>query len=109
MFNSRDRVGLSFRYNLVGTFITVVAIVIALPYGINAVTGAVALSSLYTLVSFRVGIGLIGLRTRHVMVILGPPTLAATVMWLAILAIRSYSVDALDVPVLLLLCMYCSE
>ena len=102
LFNSRDRVGLSFRYNLVGTFITVVAIVIALPYGINAVTGAVALSSLYTLVSFRVGIGLIGLRTRHVMVILGPPTLAATVMWLAILAIRSYSVDAFDVPVLLL-------
>ena len=102
LFNSRDRVGLSFRFNLVGTIIMVAMIVIALPYGIIAVTGAVALSTLYTLVSFRVGIGLIGLRTRHVMVILGPPTLAAMVMWLAIIAIRTYSVDLFDAPVLVL-------
>lgn len=102
LFNSRNRVGLSFRYNLVGTLVTVIAIVVALPYGINAVTGAVALSSLYALVGFRVGIGLIGLRARHVMLILGPPTLAATVMWLAILVIRSHSVDQFDTPVLVL-------
>ena len=102
LFNSRDRVGLSFRYNLVGTFITVVAIVISLPYGISAVSAAVALTSLYALVGFRAGIGLIGLGVRHVMLILGPPTAAATIMWLTIWAMRTYAVDWLDVPALVL-------
>ena len=102
LFNSRDRVGLSFRYNLIGTFITVVAILIALPYGINAVSAAVALSTLYTLVSFRVGLGLIGLGTRHVLTILGPPSTAAAIMWMAIWAVRPYCAAWLDVPALAL-------
>ena len=103
LFNSRDRVALSFRYFLVGTFLTVLAIIIAIPYGINAVSGAVALSSLYTLVGFRAGIGLIGLGVRHVLIILGPPTVAAVVMWLAIWAIRPHSATWQASPVLVLL------
>ena len=103
LFNSRDRVGLSFRYNLVGTFITVVAIVIALPYGITAVSAAVALSSLYMLVGFHAGIGLVGLGIRHVLIILGSPTVAAVIMWLAIWAVRPYSASWLASPVLVLL------
>ena len=43
LFNSRDHVGLSFRYNLIGTFITVVAILIAISLRDNAVSAAVAL------------------------------------------------------------------
>jgi len=42
------------------------------------------------------------LGVRHVMLILGPPTAAAVIMWLAIWAIRPYSVTWLDVPALLL-------
>lgn len=102
LFNSRDRVGLSFRYSLVGMFITVVAIVVSLPYGISVVSAAVALTSLYSLVGFRAGIGLIGLGVRHVMLILGPPTVAATIMWLTIWAIRPYAVDWLAGPALVL-------
>ena len=102
LFNSRDRVGLSFRYNLIGTLITVVAIFISLPYGIRAVSAAVALSTLYTLVGFRVGLGLIGLSTKHVLIILGPPLMAAASMWLAIWAMRPYGAAWLSVPLVAL-------
>ena len=47
--------------------------------------------SLYTLLPFRAALGLIGLRNRHVAVIIRPPFLAALVLWIFVTIIRPYS------------------
>lgn len=92
LFNASDRVGLAFRYNLVGTALTVGGVVLALPQGVEAVAIAVAITSLYSLVSFRAGFALIGLGLGHMAQVLGPPTLAALVMWLATVGLRQMMV-----------------
>ncbi len=92
LFYASDRVGLAFRYNLVGTVLLVTGVMLALPHGIDAVAIAVAVASLYSLVRFHAGLALIGLGLRHMAQVLGPPTLAALVMWLAIAGLRQVSV-----------------
>jgi PST family polysaccharide transporter len=89
LFNANNRVGLAFRYNAIGAVLTVGAVLVAVPHGIEAVAGAVALASLYSLVSLRAALGLIGLGARHVVQILGAPIAASLVMWAAIEGLRS--------------------
>lgn len=88
LFNSQNRVGLAFKYHAFGTTLMILGVVLTLPHGIVAVSVAVALSSLYSLITFRVGLGLIGLTTRHALQILGLPSLAAAVMWIVISLLR---------------------
>jgi len=88
LFHACDRVGLSLRYNVVGTIIMIVTVVLAVPYGVNAVAAAMAAASLYWLITFRIGISLVGLRTKDALVILGPATAASAAMWLSIAAAR---------------------
>lgn len=90
LFNASNRVGLAFRYNLFGTILMVGGIALALPYGVEGVALAMAVSSLYSLVTFRVGLGLTGLGTRHMLQILGPPALASLAMWAAVAAGRPF-------------------
>lgn len=82
LFNATNQVALALRYNAVCTILFIIAVVFAMPYGINAVALAVVISSLYALVSFRAAFALIGLTNRHIGMVLGMPTLAALVMWL---------------------------
>ncbi|MBL8349605.1 MAG: lipopolysaccharide biosynthesis protein [Burkholderiaceae bacterium] len=89
LFNSNNRVVLAFRYNAVGTALLVAGVLLTMPYGIEAVGIAVAMSSLYSVVTLRAAFGLIGLGTRHVLQVLGPPAVASGVMWLAIASIRA--------------------
>jgi PST family polysaccharide transporter len=91
LFNANNRVGLALRYNVIGTTLLVAGVVIAMPYGIDVVAVTVAVTSLYSLVGFRAGFGLIGLGWQHMLTVLGPPTLAASVMWLATLGLREVS------------------
>lgn len=84
LFNAANRVGLALRYNIIGTIIVVLCVVAASPWGIVAVAGAIALSALYSVFSFRVALGLIGLGWRSVGSMLAPPLLASTIMWIAI-------------------------
>lgn len=91
LFNSQNRVGLALRYNLIGTVLLVCGVLATLPHGIVAVSMAVALTSLYSLVTFRVGFGLIGLTTKHAIGVLGSPSVAAALMWGAIYLIRPFS------------------
>ncbi len=91
LFNSNNRVGLALRYNAIGTVLMVGAVLLTIPHGIDAVAIAVAVSSLYPLVSFRAAFGLIGLDTRHMAQVLGPPLVAALVMWLATFGLRQLS------------------
>ena len=88
LFNACNRVGLAFRYNLISSTLMVGAVLWAMPYGVERVAQAVMLTSLYALVSFRAGLALIGLRSRHIVQILGAPALAASVMWLLTLGLR---------------------
>ena len=91
LFNANDQVGLALRYNVIGTILLVTGVLLAMPHGIDAVAITVAVTSLYSLVSFRAGFALIGLETRHMVEVLGPPTLAALVMWFATLGLRQFS------------------
>ena len=91
LFNSQNRVGLALKYNSFGTALMVFGILAAMPYGVVGVSIAVACSSLYSLVTFRVGLALIDLNLRHAFQILGLPALSATIMWLAITAVRPVS------------------
>lgn len=88
LFSASDRVGLAFRYNLVGTLLLVVAVWVAMPYGIDAVAVAVAFVSLYALVTLKAAFALIGLGARDIAAVLGAPALASAVLWLVTLALR---------------------
>jgi len=103
LFNAMNQVPLAFKYNTIGTLLTASAIIVTLPYGIEAVTLAVMLSNLYALVTFRIGLGLIGLHTRHMLDILGYPTLAATGMWIAVILIRTWTKEWINDAIILLL------
>ena len=104
LFNASNRVGLAFRYNLIGAVLTVGGVVLALPHGVEAVAIAVAATSLYSLVSFRAAFSLIGLGLRQMAQVLGPPALAASVMWLATSGLQQLSTGwSLHTSVLLLL------
>jgi PST family polysaccharide transporter len=82
LFNATDRVGLALRYNLVGTALLLCAVLVAMPWGVEAVAMGVALASLYPLVSMRAAYALIGLRLADLVAVLGPPLVAAGLMWL---------------------------
>lgn len=102
LYNAKNRVALAFKYNLIGTALLVAGVVIALPYGLEAIALAVTLVSAYSLVTFRIGLGLIGLGTKHVFQILGHPALASFAMWLAIGGLRHFSLSWAVHPVALL-------
>jgi O-antigen/teichoic acid export membrane protein len=103
IFSATNRVDLALKYSVFGTVLITAAVVFAIPYGVDAVAFAIAIASLYTLVIFRVGLGLIGLGTREGLVILGPPATAAAVMWLSVMVARPVSSAWIANPGLLLL------
>ncbi|MCK7493598.1 MAG: lipopolysaccharide biosynthesis protein [Comamonadaceae bacterium] len=81
LFNANDRVGLAFRYNVIGTVFTTGSVLAAIPFGIDAVAAAIAVASLYMLVPARRAFGLIGLGIPALWQVLGPPAVAASAMW----------------------------
>lgn len=99
IFNSSNRVGLALRYNFVGTVLTIGAVLLVVDKGIEAVAVAVALSSLYSLVTFRAGLGLIGMGNVHVAKLLAPPIISAFIMWGAIGVFRELAEGVLLIPV----------
>ncbi len=88
LFNASDRVGLAFRYNLIGAGLLIGGVFVALPWGIEGVAMAVALASAYSLFVFHAAFRLMGLTWRDVTAVLGPPAMAAAVMWAVTLGLR---------------------
>ena len=82
LFNANDRVGLGFKYNVIGTIILMAAVLVTMPSGIETVAAGVAVASIYPLVSMRAAFALIGLRTVDMMSVLAPVVAAAALMWL---------------------------
>lgn len=83
LFAANDRVGLSFRYNLVGTMITAAAVLISTRWGVEGVSLAVALSTCYAFVGMYAAFRLIQLGVRDMLQALLPPYAAASTMWVA--------------------------
>lgn len=98
IFNATNHVVLALKVGFVGTVINAVAVALTLSWGVEAVSAAIALTSLYSLVVLRLGLGLIGLRFSHMARILGPPLLSALVMWATIAAVRPFSTAWLAHP-----------
>lgn len=88
LYNAKNRVGLALKYNVIGTLITLASVVVAIPWGINAVAGAIALASLYSFFGYRIGLGLIGLGWKAVAATFAPPAIAAATMWFALEIVR---------------------
>lgn len=88
LFNAKNRVELALKFNIIGTALMVTSVVLALPYGLKTVATVIAANSLYSLVTFWVGLGLIGLNIKHIVQIFAAPVAASLVMWAAIAAIR---------------------
>jgi len=100
IFNASDRVGLAFRYNLIGSALLMVGVFVALPWGIEGVAIAVALTSTYSLVILHAAFRLLGLTWRDMVAVLGPPTLAASAMWLVTFGLRQLEWTALPAAAL---------
>lgn len=102
IFNASNRVGLSFKYNVAGTAILIAAICITLPMGIEKVAFGAAIASGYAVIPLRAALGIIGLRLKDLIMMIGPPALAAAVMWLAVELVRGLT-DKLPSALALLL------
>lgn len=102
LFNATNRVGLALKYNIAFTVLHVSGVALSMRHGIEAVATMVAVLTLFALLTFRVGIGLIGLNSRHMAQVLLPPALASGVMWLATAALHSVSSAWTQRPGLLL-------
>lgn len=107
LFNSQNQVALSFRYNVISTVLLVTSVISTLSFGLQIVAAAIAANAAFSIITFRVAFGLIGLRTRHVLKVLTPPTAASSVMWATISLLRqtsiNYDIDiALVLPLLIL-------
>lgn len=108
LFNSQNKVSLGFKFNLVGLVLTIGAVYFSIPYGIEAVATAVAVTSMYAMVTFIVGIRLIGMTINHLFKIFMAPVFASVVMWLAISHAREIFVslklvESMHLPALVLL------
>jgi O-antigen/teichoic acid export membrane protein len=88
LFNATNRVGLSLAFGVGGAALTLGAVALALPHGIEAVAMAIAAVSLYTLLPFRAALGLVGLHGWAWLRVLAPPALASLAMWLSVAALR---------------------
>jgi O-antigen/teichoic acid export membrane protein len=89
IFNSSNRVGLALRYNSIATVLMIAAVLLAIPEGIVTVATAVALTSLYSLITLRVALQLIGLDAKAMGRMLGAPALASGIAWVVIAALRA--------------------
>lgn len=90
VINAHDRVATGFRYGLIGTALTVGAIMVALPYGIEAATAALLCASLYAVVPFRFGLSLLGMGWRDGLAMLAPPFIASLSFALVLPLVRPH-------------------
>ncbi|MDR1424011.1 MAG: lipopolysaccharide biosynthesis protein [Azoarcus sp.] len=104
LFYSQNKVTLIFRYNVIETMLLVTSVVIALPYGLEAIATAIAANSLFSVIIFWFAFRLIGLGFSDVLHVLSCPLFASITMWIAISLLRKV-VPVEDVNIVLRLIM----
>jgi PST family polysaccharide transporter len=108
LFNSQNRVKLSFYYNIFGTILLVISILVSLPFGLEVVAGAISANALFSVILFWASLRLIGLGLRAVLHVLLRPVIASLLMWSAIFFLRSQvQADALNIVLHLFLMIAC--
>ncbi|GHU08806.1 lipopolysaccharide biosynthesis protein [Betaproteobacteria bacterium] len=104
IFNSQNKVSLSFKYNVMGTLILVISIFVALPFGLKFVAAAISINALFSVLLLWVSLRLIGLGFRAILHILLCPTAASLAMWICIVLLRNQiQPDTLNIVLQLLL------
>jgi O-antigen/teichoic acid export membrane protein len=93
IFNSINRVGLSFQVSMVGTVFTLVAVVVGSRWGLVGVAAGILVSSLSAILGYEVAFRVAGLRTSAVRQVLMGPLIASGSMWGVVYAIRHALVD----------------
>lgn len=88
LFNSQNKVGLGFRYNLAGMILLVVSVLLTLPHGLTSVAAVISANALFSVLTLRVSFGLIALGTRDIINVLLRPILASCAMWGCILLLQ---------------------
>ena len=88
LFYATNQVGLAFRNNVVGTALLIGGVLLTMQHGLEAVAVAVAASSLYSLVGFRLAFSLIDLTLRDAASVVGPPFLASAALWVVTYLVR---------------------
>jgi len=91
LFNSQNRVALGLRYTAVYTLLLIGGILVSLDAGVKGIAIAVAVTSLYSLVTLHGAFRLVGLRVRDMGHVLGAPFAAAGCMWTLIHLLRLYT------------------
>lgn len=89
LFSASDRVGQAFRLNLIGAALLMAGVLAAMPWGIEGVAVAVVLASVFSLFILRSALDTIDLGWGAVASMLGPPALAAMVMWMVTAGLRA--------------------
>ena len=81
IFNATNRVGLSFNLYFIQTLLAIVFMLIGSLWGLMGVVWSRLVLVAVSLVFFRISLGLVNMRTRHIWQIMGPPCIAAGLMW----------------------------
>lgn len=81
IFNATNRVELSFKLYLVSTVIGVVFMLAGSYWGLMGVSWSRLAMTVVGLVFFRIALGLVNMHSRHILQILGGPSIAAVLMW----------------------------
>jgi PST family polysaccharide transporter len=89
LFSASDRVGQAFRLNLIGAALLITGVLVSMPWGIEGVAVAVALASVFSLYILRSALNTIGLGWGAVGRMLGPPAVAALLMWVVTAGLRA--------------------
>jgi PST family polysaccharide transporter len=95
VINACDQVPRAFRYQLQGTALMAMGLLVSMPFGLVAVAAAQMIVSFYALVPFAFALKLIGLGRQAASQILGPPVIACAAMALTLMALRPLTEPAL--------------
>ncbi|MDT8383059.1 MAG: lipopolysaccharide biosynthesis protein [Gammaproteobacteria bacterium] len=88
IFYSMNHVSINFKYNAVITAITLIMIIAAVPMGIVAVSAAVAISSVLSIVVYWKSVKLLDISFVSFLSMFLPPLIASILMWLLIFLLR---------------------
>ena len=81
IFNATNRVGLLFQMYLLQTIFAVVFLIVGSRWGLIGLAWSRLALALVSLCFFRIALGLVNLGTKHIWQMIGPPLLAAVLMW----------------------------
>ena len=112
IFNATNRVGMLFRLYSYQTLLSVIFLIIGSHWGLMGFAWSRLAFSIVSLFFFRIALGLVGMQTRHLLKIIGPPLVAAGFMWFLLGMAREWGLmlsgnNAVQLGVLILLGVIC--